>query len=150
MDDNTIIIEKNLANCTGVEFLVQSNKIRHAVEGWLKETGIMELRKRKAEGKRSITSDMTAEERKAVNEENARLDREQAKKNVSDMLDVCLEKNPQKTLELLALMCFVEPRDAGKLNTADLLLNFGEMLGDEGVVRFFTSLLKWEAMFGSR
>ena len=38
-------LKKNLANCTPEEFLVQSNKIRKAVENWLKVTDIMEIRK---------------------------------------------------------------------------------------------------------
>lgn len=149
MDEDIITITKNLATCTGVEFLRQSNKIRHAVEGWLKETGVLELRKRKAQGKKSITNDMTPEEKQAINLENHKLDVAQAKKNVSDMLDVCLDKNPEDTLKVLAMMCFVEPQDAEKVKPTELLANFGEMMGDDGVMRFFLSLMKWEAMFGS-
>lgn len=149
MDENTIEITKNLATCTGVEFLVQTNKIRHAVQDWLKATNALELRKRKAQGKKSITKDMSPEEKQAINEENARLDREQAKRNISDILDVCLQDNPVKTLQLLAMMCFVEPKDAEKVQVTELLENFGQMMGDAGVLRFFTSLLKWEAILGS-
>ena len=150
MDENTgIIIEKNLATCAPVEFLRQSNKIRHEVSGWLKATGVLELRKRKAEGKKSITADMTAEEKKAVNEYNRELDEAQAKQNISDMLDVCLEQYPEQTLEVIALACFLEKSQAKEVSVTELLDNFGQMLGDAGVMRFFTSLLKWEAILTS-
>ena len=37
---------KTLANCTDVEFLRQTNKIRKAVEKWLTDTDIANIRKR--------------------------------------------------------------------------------------------------------
>lgn len=40
---------KTLANCTPVEFLRQTNKIRHAVEGLLLDSGVQEIRKRMPE-----------------------------------------------------------------------------------------------------
>lgn len=151
MDNNTEVIEvtKNLATCSSVEFLRQSNKIRHAVQNWLKDTKLMEIRKRKASGKKSVTNEMTADEKAAVQAENARLDRQQAKQNFSDMLDACLEQHTEETLRVLALMCFVEPKDADKIPANVLMGNFAEMLGDDGVMSFFISLMKWEAIVTS-
>ena len=36
---------KTLANCNPVEFLKQTNKIRHAVSHLLQDSGVMEIRK---------------------------------------------------------------------------------------------------------
>ena len=38
-------LEKNLANCTPKEFLVQTNRLRKSAEKWLKATDIMNIRK---------------------------------------------------------------------------------------------------------
>ena len=141
MADN-IVIEKNMANCNGVEFLRQGNRIRHEVEGWLKETKVLEIRKRRPQGMENMDisdrSKLTPEQNKALREQN--------KKNISDMLDACLETHAEETLRVLALMCFIEPEDADSVPVTMLLANFAEMLGDEGVMNFFTSLTKWEAI----
>ena len=132
---------KNLANCNGVEFLTQTNKIRHAVEGWLKETGILEIRKTSPKYL-EIKDDMSDEKKSEVLQENERRKKEQAKKNLSAMLDAALEKDAEKTFEVLAMMCFLEPKEAKEtVKASELLLNFAEMIADEGVIGFF-SLLK--------
>ena len=88
---------KNLANCTPVEFLRQTNKIRHSVEGWLKETGIMEVRKNKPT-LIEITDNMSETEKADAETENKKRLEAQAKKNISDMLDKALDKNAEKSI----------------------------------------------------
>ena len=73
---------KNLANCTPVEFLRQTNKIRHSVEGWLKETGILEVRKNKPI-LIEITDTMSDEEKQKAETENKKRYEAQAKKNIT-------------------------------------------------------------------
>lgn len=136
---------KNLANCSGVEFLTQTNKIRKYVQNWLKETKVLEIRKNKPK-KIPIMNEMTDEEKEAVKEKNKKLEQEQAKKNISDMLDSCLETHAEQTLKLLGMMCFIEPSDIESVKVTELLAEFGEIVSDEGVIRFFTSLMKLDVM----
>lgn len=122
---------KNLATCTPTEFLKQSNKIRKSVEQWLTVTDVMNIRTKHP----TFTDDMSDEDkRKAVNE--------QVKENLSEMLDEILEKHPEETVELLALLCFVEPEDADNHKMVEYLAAFYEMLSDETVMDFFTLLVQ--------
>ena len=123
---------KNLSNCELAEFLKQTNKIRKQVSKWITDTKIMEIRKRVPD-----LTDLSEEEKKAKL-------REQGKKNLSDILDNALDTHPQETAELLGLLCFVEPKDLNKHKTAEYLKAFGEMIGDEDVLDFFTSLMRLE------
>lgn len=132
---------KNLANCTSIEFLVQCNKIRKQVETWLTDTKILEIRKNMCP-LLPVADDMSAEKKAAIEEENEKRRQKQAKKNISDMLDAALEENAEKTFELLALMCFMTPDEAKTTKPFVLLNCFAEMLNDEDVVGFFSSLMK--------
>lgn len=132
---------KNLANCTPVEFLRQSNKIRHQVSTWLKETGVLEIRKHTCE-LLPVTDKMTDDEKAKVEEENKKRIDAQTKQNISDMLDAALDVNAEKTYELLGLLCFIEPEEAGDVKPFVLLNNFAEMVNDEDVMGFFSSLMR--------
>lgn len=115
---------KTIANCNPIEFLQQTNKIRHAVSKYFKDTEILEIRKRKP------TEGVTVAE--------------QAKKNLDDMLDTALEKYPRETAEVISLMCFIEPADIEKYTAAELLTPALELLNSKAVVNFFISLARVE------
>lgn len=137
---------KNLANCSGAEFLRQSNKIRHAVSSWLKDVKFFEIRKNKPSGIVEITDSMSDEDKVLADAENEKKWREQSKKNISDMLDLALETHAEETFKILAMMCFIEPEDAENHSAPELLANFAEMINDKDVVSFFTSLMKLDVM----
>lgn len=126
-------IEKNLANCKPSEFLRQTNKIRKSVERWLTATDIMNLRQKIPE----LPENATAEERQKATAE-------QMRKNLSAILDSVLDEHPDETLELLGLLCFVEPKDVDKYPVDEYLRNFAEIIGNDAVLSFFTSLAQWE------
>ena len=65
---------------------------------------------------------------------------EQARKNFSAILDAILDEHPDETLELLALLCFVKPKDVDKHTVSEYMTAIVEMLQDEGVLSFFTLL----------
>ena len=122
---------KNLANCNPVEFLVQTGKIRHAVENWLSLTKIMEIRKNTPvipEG--ASVADIRAIREKAV------------KENLSNILTSILDEHPQETAVLLGLCCFVEPEDIEKHKMTEFLGAAAEIIGDKDVLDFFISLQK--------
>lgn len=122
---------KNLANCTPREFLVQSNKIKKSVEKWLTVTDIMSIRKDMSD----VPDDVTGEERKDLLVK-------QAKKNLSTIFDAVLDQHPDETLDLLAMLCFIDPSDIDNYTMSDLLLSVNELINDEAVIGFFTSLAR--------
>lgn len=122
---------KNLANCKPSEFLKQTNKIRKSVEKWLTVTDLENIRKRQP----VLSADMSDEEQKKAYTE-------QAKENISAILDSVLDKHPDETLEVLALMCFVEPKNVDKHTVSEYLGAFNEIVNDKNVIDFLSSLLR--------
>lgn len=144
---------KNLANCEPVEFLTQTNKIRKAAAKWIKDTKIMEVRKNKPRLKELVEIDESMpDDKKAeieemnakIKAENQKILREQQYKNLSDILDNALETHAQETAELLAMMCFVEPKDMNSHKVTEYLKEFGEIISDKDVLDFFISLMRLE------
>lgn len=133
---------KNLANCKPSEFLKQTNRIKKAVEKWLSATEVLEIRKRIPD-LIVITDDMGAAEKKKAALANRDKRQAQTMKNLSDMFDAVADKHPNETLELLALLCFVEPEDVDDHPVKEYIRSITEMLGDEDVMGFFTSFRRW-------
>jgi len=132
---------KNLTNCTPIEFLKQTNRIRHSVEKWLKVTNIMNI-KNSLPNFVEINDDMSEEERKEKADINKELVREQNKKKLSLILDKCLDEYAEETLELMALMCFVEPEHINEHSAMEYLKEVTEMISNKDVLDFFSSLIR--------
>lgn len=130
---------KTLMDAKPTEFLKQTNRLRKSVEKWLTDTDIANIRRRLPKFE-TAGKDATAEERAEVIKRNAALEREQAMKNLSAILDAMLDKHPEETLEVLALCCFVEPQNVDDHEMREYLNAFNKMIGDEAVIGFFTSL----------
>ena len=122
---------KNLANCKPTEFIAQTVKIKRAVEKWLTATEIMEINKRMP----VLTPNMTQKEKTAAREK-------QNNANLNAMFDACFDRHPQETLNLIALLCFVEPEHVDDHTVDEYLSSINEMLGNESVMGFFTSLMR--------
>lgn len=132
---------KNLANCTPREFLVQTNKIRKKAEKWLKDIDLAGIRA-KAPVLEEIKEGMSESEIADVMLRNKKALQDQALSNFSDILDGMLEKDIDGTLELLALINFVDPKDVDNHSMAEYLQNVTELIQDEAVIGFFTSLMR--------
>jgi len=132
---------KNLANCTPREFFAQSVKIKRSVEEWLDVTNLMDLRKTKPANLIKLDGLSGDEKAKAI-EENKRLWKEQTKKNLSTLFDKMLDENAEKTIEVMALCCFVDPADVDNHTMSEFLKSIGELISDEGVLSFFISLVQ--------
>jgi hypothetical protein len=126
---------KTLATCNPREFLAQTNKIRKAVKNWLSMTKIMEIRKNLPEVKEGATQD---EKRAALYA--------QISKNATAILDSIMDDHPDETVELLGLMCFVEPDDLENHKMTEFLAAFTELVNCPEVIGFFTSLMQLEKM----
>ena len=125
---------KNLANCKPSEFFVQTNKIRKSVAKWLTVTDIHNIRKRLPK----YTDDMDAEKRAEVR-------KAQMSKNLSAIFDACFEKHPMETIEIMALACFIDPAEADDHPMSEYLKSVAELIADESVLSFFTSLVNLES-----
>ena len=124
---------KTLANCTPREFLVQTNRIRKHVANWLELTKVLEIRKRPP----VFPEGATEEEKKEIS-------REQAKENIYAMMDAAMEEHAKETAELIGLLCFIEPEDLDNHKPLEFVKPIAELLDDEDVIGFFTSLMRLE------
>lgn len=134
---------KNLANCKPSEFLKQTSKIRKSVAKWLDVTDIMGIRAR-VPNLVKITDDMTDEKKATTAAENRKKRTEQMKANAQAILDAVLDEHPDETLEILALLCFVEPENVDDHSVCEYLAAFNEIINNEDVVNFFISLARLE------
>ena len=121
---------RTIANLTGPEFLRAINRTRHAVEKLMAETGVLKIRKHMPQ----FTGNETPEERKE-------LERAQAKKNISDMLDSLLETHPEATYECLMALCV---RDEGEPEPdgIELMMAAFSLISDKRVLDFLLQLGK--------
>lgn len=133
---------KTLATCKPSEFLAQANKIRKSVEKWLKDTKILEIRAKVPQYEK-ITDDMDDAEKARIAEANKALRDKAAMENLSEILDAVLEKYPKETLEVMALVCFIEPKDADKHSVMEYLAAISEIMSNKDVISFFGSLMQW-------
>ena len=133
---------KNLATCKPSEFLRQTNRIKKAAEKWLTDTDILNIRKNLPKLE-TIDKDADVEERNRIFEANQKKARKQMLENTSKILDAIMEDHPDETLELIALLCFVEPKDVDNYTVEEYLTSVTEMLTNKAVVGFFTSLAQW-------
>lgn len=122
---------KNLATCKPKEFVVQTLRIKRAAERWLTATDIMGIRKNLPD----IPDDADDDKKKE-------LVHEQGLKNLSAIFDAIFEKNPSETLDLLALTCFVEPKDVDDYTMEEYMVSLTEMLNNKAVINFFGSLVR--------
>lgn len=131
---------KNLANCKPSEFLKQTNRLRKALEKWMNDINLNEIRQR-IPTLEIASKDATPEENLAIMRRNKLKIKEQSMKNLSEILDGAFENHPEETLEVLALFCFVEPEDVDNHSVSEYLTAITELMNDEAVVGFFISFL---------
>lgn len=122
---------KNLATCSPSEFFAQTVKVRHCAEGWLTATDILNIRKKLPK----LPDDATDEEKRTALTE-------QAKANALKIFDAVFEQYPEKTMELLALCCFVDPAQIDEHPMDEYLVALMDMFENKAVLRFFTLLTR--------
>lgn len=122
---------KTLANCNSIEFLKQTNKIRHFAGDLFLKAGIKEIRARQPEFTGNESSE--EKEKKII---------EQGTKNLSDMLDALVETDAEGTVKLLGMMCFMDSDDAVASKGVDLFGNAIELLNSKPVMDFLMTFAK--------
>ena len=58
------------------------------------------------------------------------------------MLDQILEEHAEETLNVLALMCFVDPKDVDEHPMDEYIEAFNELISNQTVINFFVSLAR--------
>lgn len=139
---------KNLATCSPLEFLRQTNLIRRSAEKWMKHTDIMNIRKRLPKLE-IVPMGASQEEKEAIVKRNAEASRAQVQENLNEILTNIMEKYPEETVELLALACFVEPSAANEYPMTYYMRHLNELINDEVVMGFFISLVRLGQISGS-
>ena len=140
---------KNLANCKPSEFVAQTVRIKKVAQEWLDATKLLDILSTAPE---YITSpaDASAEERAEVIRQNAIIQQDQGMKNLSRIIDAAFEQNPQKTLEILALCCFIEPENVDDNPVSFYMEAINELLHEKAVLDFFSSLAQLAKMNTSK
>ena len=121
---------KTIANLNGVEFLRAINRTRYAVEKLLKVTDVLNIWKKNP----AFTGEETPEERHEKQ-------REQIKKNLSDILDALLEKHPEETYACIMAMC-VKDEGEPEPDGIELVMSAFDLIADERVLAFLFKLGK--------
>lgn len=133
---------KTLVNCTPSEFLSQTYKIKTSVAKWLTDTDIINIRKKLPKGLIKLNEIKDGEDRAKVIEKNKELLEKQSRENLSIILDAIMKDHPQETLEILALICFIDPSEVDSHPMREYLMVINEIINDEAVIGFFTSLTR--------
>ena len=132
-----MVFEKTLANCKPSEWAAQTVKIRKSLEKWLSDIDSKELCE-PGKGAVRVNNSMRGEEREAAIEENKKLLIEAVKKKGLHIFDKALAEHTTETLEILALICFVEPDHVDDYSIGDYWQALEEMLNDKATLSFFT------------
>jgi hypothetical protein len=132
---------KNLANCKPSEFLKQTNKIKKSLEKWMTDIDLKKIRSQ-VPALEQMPKDASDEEKRRILEANRKKIKDQGYKNFSMILDAALDEHPDETLEVLALLCFVDPEDVDNHPVSEYLTAISELMTDEAVINFFTSFSK--------
>ena len=110
---------------------MQTNKIRHKAADFYNIIGIADIRKTMP----TLTGKETPEEK-----EKKRI--EQGKKNISAIIDKCIDANIDATIEIIGLMCFKTPEEAENMDATEFIDVVFEIIGSERVMNFFHKMVK--------
>lgn len=139
---------KNLATCKPTEFVAQTAKIKGAVANWIELIDLIKIRSIKPVYE-ICPKDATPEQRAEVIKRNAEIEKEQAYKNLSKILDNMLVEHPQETLDVLALCCFVEPEHVDDYSIDEYMNCIMEMMQNKSVMNFFSLLAQLQTVVKS-
>lgn len=121
---------KTLTNCKPREFMRQLARIKTAGETWLDMTRLLELRRR-----------MPPRKDYADDEERRQAIMDQWRANIKSMVDALLVEHPDETIELLGLLCFIEPEELDEHPMSELYAGLMAVLKDDNLLDLFTSML---------
>lgn len=142
---------ENIATCAPTKALAQCYKISEKLEKWLTVTDIANIRQKapKLLEIPSIPDNATEEEREKIRqqaekaiEENDRRLAKQSKDNWFAIFKSVMGEHPQETLELLAMCCFIEPKDMDNYPLPFYMDAMADIFDNESIWRFFSSSVR--------
>lgn len=142
-------IVKTLVNCTPTEFLKQTVLLKKKIKKWVDDIGLDELKKIDPEYEK-LKGNESAEEKISIIQRNNDLRKQLQTEKMWEIFDNAFEKYPNETLEILALVCFVEPNEIDDYPISEYLGAVNSMINDEAVITFFISLVQLEQVFTSK
>ncbi len=122
---------KTIASLKGAAFLRACNAVRFDVDNLLKNTKVLDIRKKMP----VFTGEETAEEKKKRVEEKA-------KENINEMLNVLLDEYAEETYAVIEKMCVLE--DGEDPDGLDIAIAAMEIISNPKVLDFLLSLAKLE------
>ena len=142
---------ENIATCASTKALAQCYKISEKLEKWLTVTDIANIRQKtpKLLEIPSIPDNATEEEKEKIRqevkkaiEENDRRLAKQSKDNWFAIFKSVMGEHPQETLELLAMCCFIEPKDMDNYPLPFYMDAMADIFDNESIWRFFNSSVR--------
>lgn len=128
-------IEGTILDLGPRECAAQMYRVSTAIEKWLTVTDVQNIKKKIPK----VSNEAKSEERdEAV--------AEQMRKNAFAVLDVVLGEHRDETLELLAMLCNIEPKELDEYPTRELMRCINELLNDKDFVGFFVSCVQLARM----
>jgi hypothetical protein len=130
---------KTLANCTPTEFLAQTFSIAESATKWLNDIDVKGILGRKTV-LTEFPQDASEEEKEAIRSENREAIRTQTRKNIMELLKAAMVTHGKETIEILALCCFIDPREAENYKPTYYMAAVTSLISDKDVIDFFVSL----------
>ena len=128
-------IEGTILDLGPREFAAQAYRVSSAIEKWLTVTDVLNIKKKIP----NVANDAKPEERDAAVTE-------QLRKNAFAVLETVLGQHPDETLELLALLCNIDPENVEEYPTRELMRCVNDLLNDKDFVGFFVSCVQLARM----
>lgn len=142
---------ENIATCPPTKALAQCYKISEKLEKWLTVTDIANIRatapnllaipripeKASEEEKEKIREEV----KKAIEENEKRLSR-QSIDNGFAIIKSVMGEHPEETMELLAMCCFIEPKDKDNYPLPFYMDALADIFENESIWRFFKSSVR--------
>lgn len=124
-----------------LEFFDQAYRIAGCLERWLTDTQILEIRKTFVPPS-EMAEGMSPDEKKKAFEDYQKRRQDQVRTNILQMINSAFREHPEETLELMALVCCVEPEDANNHPIKEYVGLIMRALSDQEAISFFTSLVQ--------
>ncbi len=142
---------ENIATCPPAKALAQCYKISEKLEKWLTVTDVANICKTtpKLLEVPEIPEDASEEEKTKIREEiekslkeNDKRIAQQAKDNLFAILRSVMGEHPEETMELLAMCCFIEPKDKDNYPLTFYMDALADIFENESIWRFFNSSVR--------
>lgn len=132
---------KTLATCKPSEFMEQAYRIARNVEDWLDVTEIKKIVERTPE-KEFPKAGMTTDEKVEIERRNKEALQKQQKENLHAILESVMKTHSKETLDVLALLCFIDPAKVDDYPMEMYLKAFNDLANNENVINFFITFTR--------